>query len=315
MSSDIMNLLVNMDSKLGLIIPQIKVIEQRLHDIEVRLCPSIGANGTPSDPTLSDTSDSISDISNSVTDISEKSDVEDSVVDTDNVAIKFGLLMSDSDMSDEAHNLGKLLSCEVSMFDYSTESLDPSLFNRELEFVVLQDSGKFLDQYTELTEDTVQHMTSRVRHLVSLSTNIVQVQPKTQVFLGSLPPRLDKSLRRDLIRVFNGLLITESFLVDRIDVIDQSQLLSRYEKKFYQRYSRDKATLTKYGGRLRDKNIAKHIVKSVSGLSVTVQKKRQHQHGPTHDNRCGGYSSSKGAGLREENQTIKSFLVNILQNL
>jgi hypothetical protein len=103
-------------------------------------------------------------------------------------------------------------------------------------------------------------------------------------------------LRTELSRTFNGLLVTESFLVDRLSVIEQSQLQSRDERKLFERYEEDRITLTKYGSRRRDKNTASHIVKAVPGLKLVRKKQKIHQ--PYYHNWRGG--------PRKKNQDIKS---------
>jgi hypothetical protein len=319
----IMELLVNIKSKLGEIIPQVKNIEHRLDQIEG--CLFSVRRDTPKKSSTTNilnevksnaqnfsaisNGGSYSDSSDSVSNSSDPSDqglIDGCQLDHPGAA-KHGLLMSDSDMSEEAQHLGQLLKCQVTMYDYSAGNLEPSQFNNNLEFVVIQDSGKVLEKFAELTNDTVQQMTGHVHHLVKLATSILVLQPNTRVFLGSLHPRCDKGLRKELTRVFNGLLVTESFLVDRVFVIDQSQLQSRDERKFFERYNVDMFTLTKYGKKLRDKNTASHIVKSVPGLSLVRKKKPTKHHQPVDNTWQGGY--------RKKNKNIRSFLVNILQNL
>ena len=95
-------------------------------------------------------------------------------------------------------------------------------------------------------------------------------------------------------------------MVDSISVIDQSQLQSRDERKLFERYNVDMSTLTKYGKKLRDKNTASHIVKAVPGLSLIRKKKPTNHQKPININR---------QGYKKNSQNIRSFLVNILQNL
>lgn len=173
-TEDMMELLKNIDSKLGEIIPRVTNIERRLDKIELYLSsdPSLNKSGqnTNSVPSC----DTISDISDSISISSGQSDrelvIESEVFQSAPAKRRYGLIMSDSDMSEEAQHIGQLLDCQVDMF------------------VVIQDSGKVLDRYDELTTDTVHQMTGHVQHLVKLSNSILGLQPNTRVFLGSLPP-------------------------------------------------------------------------------------------------------------------------------
>ena len=210
-------------------------------------------------------------------------------------------------MSEEAQHIGQLLDCQVDIYNYSAGNVEPSLFNTDLEFVVIKDTGKVLDRYDELTTDTVQQMTGHVQHLVKLANSILGLQPNTRVFLGSLPPRCDVGLRRDLTRVFNGLLVTESFLEDTISVIDQSQLHSRDERKMYERFEVDLSRLTKYGKKLRNKNTASQIVRVVPGFFLVRKKKPTNHHPPVNKARYGG--------CKKKNENIRSYLLKMLQNL
>ena len=152
------------------------------------------------------------------------------------------------------------------MFNYKQEDLKLELFDKKMEFVIIQDSGQLLDQYNELTNTTVKEITSHVQQLVKLATSILTLQPGTKVLLGSLPPRYDGRLRADLVRVYNGVLLTESFMEERISVISQSQLSCRSEQKKVERFEADLATLTKYGKKLRDKNIIAQIAEVLPHL-------------------------------------------------
>ena len=109
----------------------------------------------------------------------------------------------------------------------------------------------------------MEEITYHVQQLVKLSASILTLQPGTKVLLGSLPPRYDGRLRADLVRVYNGVLLTESFMEERISVISQSQLSCRSEQKKVERFE---ATLTKYGKKLRDKNIIAQIAEVLPHL-------------------------------------------------
>jgi hypothetical protein len=194
--------MVNIDNKLSELIPRVISIESRLDKLEgcyiSDLCDIKSSTGEILNEVRSsfqpisnistvDSSDECSE-SQSVSHNSDQSDrgLHDETQSDQVAATKYGLVMSDSDLSDMALQTGRLLNCQVSSYDYSAGNVEPSMFNKNLEFVVIQDSGKVLDKYTELTTDFVQQLTGHV--LVKLASSILVLQPDTQVFLGSLPP-------------------------------------------------------------------------------------------------------------------------------
>ena len=139
---------------------------------------------------------------------------------------------------------------------------------RELQFVMIQGSGQVLNKFSEVNKVIIQELTEHVQTLVRVAINIIEMQPETKVFLGSLTPRCDGVVSRQLTKIYNSLLLTESFMVDNITVIDQSQLYTINEYKVTERYKEDLFTLTKYGNRLKMKNIATQIAEAVHDLKV-----------------------------------------------
>ena len=241
-------------------------------------------------------SDSISDIQ------SEHSSESDNLVSE-----KHGLVMSDCDMEEFATQTGKKLNCAVAMFDYDSNTLDPTLFNNKLEFVLIQDSGKVLDKYSEITKQVVEEMTSHVNHLVKVAMGIMEYQPDTKVFLGSLPPRFDGRLKVELVKLFNSILITETMVDDKVGVINQDQLQSRDRWKLQERYDPNLVTLTRYGKSLRIKNTAMQIGKVVPGLTF-VQKKKHHP-------RSESFKMQGGPRYYDETkQRLKHFITECLHN-
>ena len=202
---------------------------------------------------------------------------------------KVAVLLSDSDMPDLATKTGHLLNCKVDMVNYSEGLSDPSLFQREIQFVLVQCSDQVVNKYSEseVTNEIIEELTAHVQTLVRVAINILEMQPNTKVFFGSLPPRYDGRVSRELTRIYNGLLLTESFMVDSITVIDQSQLHTNNEYKMYERYKEDLVTLTRYGNKLKARNIAHQIAQAVSGLKVvrpcTAHTREQKNHQLRHD--------------------------------
>ena len=300
--SDIIDILQNIDRKLNEVLPQVKSIDARLTKLE---CISSEVNEMKSSNTsilsevrgmahyIGSVQNNIrasSDISDDSLQLSDQSDqgsnISGSEVDPGEFkAQKFGLVIADSDMTELAVDTGKLLNCQVSLFNYREGQLEPSLFDKQLEFVLIQDSGQTLDKYSQVTTEVVQEIKLHVQELVKFSMNILQIQPGTKVILGSLPPRYDGRVRGELARAFNGLLVTESFMEDRITVTTQSQLNCMTDKKLWERFESDKVTLTKYGNKLRVKNTAVQISEAVPQLRIVRKKysnSNSRPHGPKH---------------------------------
>ena len=88
---------------------------------------------------------------------------------------------------------------------------------------------------------------------------------------------------------------------DRISVVSQSQLNCRFEKKKVERFEADLVTLTRYGKKLRDKNIAVQIEQAVPNIKI-VKKTPDHQYKRRYA--CSG-----------DNQNLKLMLADILNSL
>ena len=294
-----MDMLEDINTKLNSVIPRVICIEDRLNKLdfdtlsdikssttdilaEVRGCAQSMGSFPDRIRRVSDASDTVSlttDQSSLVTCQSDQSSLLERQGVLGDMVPMYGLVMSDSDLTELATKAGQLLDCRVDMFNYRLCQLEPTLFAKKLEFVLIQDSGHSLEQYGELTNTTVQDMTAHVQHLVKISCNILELQPDTKVLLGSLPPRYDGKVRPELVKLFNSLLLTESVIEERISVVSQSQLSCKFEsKKKVERFETDLVTLTRYGRKLRDKNIAVQIAQVVPQLQV-IKKTQFHKPG------------------------------------
>ena len=319
----IVEMLQKIEDQLNNVIPRITRIEKRLDKLDTSFHTELGEiKSSTSDLLLevrgtveslgslpisrtSSSSDSLSQItSDHPSDQGQDLDVPDPSYQGD----RLGVVMSDVDESEMAANIGQLLNCQVTPLSYSAVAAEASLFEKELEFVVIQDSGSMLDKYNEVTTEIVQEITAYVQNLVNVAANILQLKPRTKVFLGSLPPRFDGRQREGLARVFNGLLVTESFIYDNIVVVSQSSLHTRDQRKLFERYEEDLVMLTKYGRTLRMKNTAHQVAQAVPGLSV-LRKKKHHPQQHFKPNRCWW------GGRNPSNYELKSVLSNFLRSL
>ena len=201
-----MDMLEDINTKLNSVIPRVICIEDRLNKLdfdtlsdikssttdilaEVRGCAQSMGSFPDRIRRVSDASDTVSlttDQSSLVTCQSDQSSLLERQGVLGDMVPMYGLVMSDSDLTELATKAGQLLDCRVDMFNYRQCQLEPTLFAKKLEFVLIQDSGHSLEQYGELTNTTVQDMTAHVQHLVKILCNILELQPDTKVLLGSL---------------------------------------------------------------------------------------------------------------------------------
>ena len=150
----------------------------------------------------------------------------------------------------------------------------------------------------------MEEMRAYVQELVKLSSSILQLQPATRVFLGSLPPRYDGRVMEELTRLFNSLLLTESVHEERITVVSQSQLNCKYDNKKFERLECDLVTLTKYGTKLRDKNVFTQIAQDIPGLKVKQSRNDDHR-----------YKLGRAWPRIKSNKKMKSFLEDLLRSI
>ena len=181
--SDMIDILQNIDRKLNEVLPQVKSIDSRLTKLE---CISSEVNEMKSSNisilsevrgmahyigSVQNNTQTSSDVSDGSLQLSDQSDqgsnISGSEVDPGEFqAQKFGLVIADSDMTELAEDTGKLLNCQVSLFNYKEGQLEPSLFDKQLEFVLIQDSGQTLDKYSQVTTEVVQEIKLHVQELV-----------------------------------------------------------------------------------------------------------------------------------------------------
>ena len=275
MSDDkIVALLEQINNKLNSVLPRLNSIEERLDKLDCRMVTNLSELRSISSDLVTDVTSSVKSLGSVSSEISNQS-LSDSNPDQEpsTEADKFGIVLSDLGEPEMAANMGQLMNCEVKQL---------SLFEGQLEFVVIQDSGSMLEKHKEVTTEIVKEITAYVQTLVKVAGDILQLKPGTKVFLGSLTPRFDGRVRQDLVRVFNGLLVTESFLLDDVIVVSQSNLNTRDNKKLFERYEDNLVVLTRYGRTLRVKNVAVQVAQVVPGLTVMRKKKftpSHHQQG------------------------------------
>ena len=162
-------MLEKIEVTLNSVIPRITVIEKRLDKLDTSFNTELGeiksltsdllfeVRGSVSSlgslPRSSSSSDSLSQITSD-----PPSGLDLDVPDPSLQGDRLGVVISDVDESEMAANIGQLLNCQVTPLSYSAVAAEASLFEKELEFVVIQDSGSMLDKYNEVTTEIVQEI-------------------------------------------------------------------------------------------------------------------------------------------------------------
>ena len=180
-----------------------------------------------------------------------------------------GLVLSDSELTFEQ---GKILngyfSSSIPVVNYNEDSdtVKKVLFETNHDFVVIQDSGEAISQYETLDCDSLAGVQTLVEHQLNLARMVVRLKPDTQVFIGSLPPRVDTLASTQLAEAYNNYLVVNSFMDEKITVISQNGMYTNVKKKLSERFCEDGCTLTKYGTHLMVKNLVYQITDKIPRL-------------------------------------------------
>ena len=127
----------------------------------------------------------------------------------------------------------------------------------EPDFIVIQPSSDLIDKLA--TPDFRQIQTDVKKHL-DIAHKALSDHPNTQLLISSLPPRYDSEGASMSTELWNSILVTETFLIDKVQVVPQSGLECREGKKRYERYQGGGFLLTSYGTKLLSKNIVTSIM-------------------------------------------------------
>ena len=103
---------------------------------------------------------------------------------------------------------------------------------------------------------------------------MVRLKPDTQVFIGSLPPRVDTMAHTQMAELYNSIAVAESFMDDNITVVSQNSMFTNVKKKLQERISEDGFNLTKYGSHLMMKNISRQISDKVPHIRTVNRTRR-----------------------------------------
>ena len=185
-----------------------------------------------------------------------------------------GLILSDSDLTlENSNHLNSLLQCDTHTVNYNTDSerVGQLLLDAYPEFVLIQDSGETVSLKDKLSPESTQEIQNLVGQQLELARTVVRLKPDTQVFIGSLPPRVDTMAHSQMAEFYNSTAVAESFLDDHITVVSQNNMFTNVKKKLQERIREDGFNLTKYGTHLMMKNISRQIADKVQSLRFVIK--------------------------------------------
>ena len=139
----------------------------------------------------------------------------------------------------------------------SLESLQNTQ-GRDPAFLVIQPSSETCDQQGTLDFRKIE---KDVKDCIDLAVKARSAHPNTEVFISSLPPRYDTEVTSRSTDLWNSILTAETFIHERVHVVQQSGLECDDKKGRRQRYQQGGFLLTPYGTRLLSKNIGTSIMK------------------------------------------------------
>ena len=151
--------------------------------------------------------------------------------------------------------ISNLTQCRVTI--QSPEN--PSTITSEPDFIVIQPSSESCDK--QLDNPDFRDIQTDVLQCIGIAHKALSDHPNTQVFISSLPPRYDTEESSNSTDLWNSILMTETFLHERVHVVPQSGLDSREVKRRFERYQQDGFLLTPYGTKLLSKNIVTSILR------------------------------------------------------
>ena len=145
----------------------------------------------------------------------------------------------------------------------------------EPDFIVIQPSSDLIDKLA--TPDFRQIQTDVRQHL-DIAHKALSDNPNTQLLISSLPPRYDSEGASMSTELWNSILVTETFLNEKVQVVPQSGLECREGRKRFERYQGGGFMLTSYGTKLLSKNIVTSIMQVTRSMqdkpSVKIKKTR-----------------------------------------
>ena len=146
----------------------------------------------------------------------------------------------------------------------------------EPDFIVIQPSSYLIDK---LAKPDFRQIQTDVKQHLDIANKALSDHPNTQLLISSLPPRYDSEEASMSTELWNSILVTETFLNDKVQVVPQSGLECREGRKRFERYQGGGFLLTPYGTKLLSKNIVASVMQVTRSMqekpSVKIKKTRE----------------------------------------
>ena len=176
------------------------------------------------------------------------------------VKVKSGVILTVGEVYVDQNLISNMTGVPVSVQPLDS---DPDIGKTEPEFVIIQPSSDICDQ---LDTPDFREIESDVKHYLDIARKLTSQHPGVKVFISSLPPRYDTGEASESTELWNNILVTETFVHDRVHVVAQSGLECKEGKKRFQRFKSDGFLLSPYGTKLLSKNIGTSIIKVLGSM-------------------------------------------------
>ena len=190
----------------------------------------------------------------------------------DNMKVTTGVIIPVGDVYLDSKVISNMTQSQVTI-----QHLDgpPTSSISEPDYIVIQPSSDLIDK---LAMPDFRQIQTDVKQHIDIAHKALSDHPNTQLLISSLPPRYDSEGASMSTELWNSILVTETFLNDKVQVVPQSGLECREGRKRFERYQGGGFLLTPYGTKLLSKNIVTSIMKVTGSIedkpSVKIKKTR-----------------------------------------
>ena len=176
------------------------------------------------------------------------------------VKVKSGVIVTVGEVYVDQNLISNVTGVPVSVQPLDGE---PDISTTEPEFVIIQPSSDICDR---LGTPDFREIESDVKHYLDIARKLTSQHPGVNVFISSLPPRYDTGEASESTDLWNNILVTETFVHNRVHVVAQSGLECKEGKKRFQRFKSDGFLLTPYGTKLLSKNIGTSVIEVLGSM-------------------------------------------------
>ena len=180
--------------------------------------------------------------------------------------VKTGIIMPVGELYVDPNLISNMTGCLVTVQSPCSNQVN---FTTEPEFIILQPSSDIC----ELGNPDFRNIQLDVQKYIDTALKMLSTHTNTHVFITSLPPRFDREEASRSTDLWNNILLTETFLHNRVHVVQQSGLECMEERKMSERYRGNRFLLTPYGTRLLSKNIATSVIEVTRSIKINHSEK------------------------------------------